>query len=166
VARRVATQFSPSIVLDADWFWASVVNGYLPPWEKASHDQNRALLRAALASAVRITRAGYATVLEGHFGPWHMELLKEELSSLDAPVLYVVLRPPLDVCLQRAIGRASEPRHRDALGDEDVIRMLYAQFEALGSFEEHVVINEGSVDDTVSMLFHEMQHPGKYTLAT
>jgi hypothetical protein len=164
VARRVATQFEQSVVLDADWFWASVVSGFIPPWEDASDDQNRALLRAALASALRLTSAGYMTVLEGHFGPWHMELLKEELSLLDAPVSYVVLRPPLDVCLQRAVIRLSEPRHGGALSDEDVMRALYAQYEALGPYESHVLSDAESIDDTVSMLFHELQHPGKYTL--
>jgi hypothetical protein len=160
----VAAQFVRSVVLDADWFWASVVSGFIPPWEEASHEQNRALLRAALASAVQLTRAGYTTVLEGHFGPWHMELAKEELSLLDAPVSYVVLRPSLDVCLQRAVSRLSEPQHRGALSDGDVIRASYVEYEALGPFEVHVLDDAESIDDTVAMLFHELQHPGKYAL--
>ena len=165
VARRVGTQLSPSVVLDADWFWASVVSGFISPWKVGSNEQNRALLRAALAAAARLTSAGYATVLEGHFGPWHMELIREELSSLETPVSYVVLRPPLDVCLERVVGRRDEPEHRGALSDENVIRGLYAQYESLGAFEGHV-LSEGAenIDDTVAILVGEMREPGKYAL--
>jgi hypothetical protein len=94
-----------------------------------------------------------------------MELMREELSSLGAPVLYVVLRPPLDVCLRRAVGRLVQPEHGGALSDEVVIRRLYAQFEELGSFEEYV-LSEGTegVDDTAAVLVGEIQRPGKYAL--
>jgi hypothetical protein len=77
----------------------------------------------------------------------------------------VVLRPPLDVGLERAIGRLVEPGHSGALSDENVIRMLYAQYEALGAFEGHV-LSEGteSIDDTVATLISEMRGQGKYAL--
>jgi adenylate kinase family enzyme len=164
VARLVAANFSPSIVLDADWFWASVVSGFIPPWEEASNDQNRALIRASLAAAQRLVKAGFTTILEGHFGPWHIDLLREELVDVTSPVSYVVLRPPLEVCLARSVERISDG-HRDALSHEGIIRELYAQYEELGPFERHVFSASGTIDETVTTLVNEMREPAAYVLA-
>jgi adenylate kinase family enzyme len=164
VARLVAANFSPSIVLDADWFWASVVSGFIPPWEEASNDQNRALIRASLAAAQRLVSAGLTTILEGHFGPWHVDLLREELVDVTSPVSYVVLRPPLEVCLARSVERISDG-HRDALSHEGIIRRLYAQYEELGPFERHVFSASGTIDETVTTLVNEMREPDAYVLA-
>jgi adenylylsulfate kinase-like enzyme len=164
LGRLVASHFSPSIVLDADWFWNSMVRGLIPPWEPASNEQNRTLTRASLAATTRLANGGFTTVLEGHFGPWHVEILREELSRTDTPAAYVILRPPLEECLRRANERRREPQHRDALHDEGVIRGLYAQYEAPGPFEGHVLSATGTLDDTVTSIVEILQAPGAYTL--
>jgi hypothetical protein len=91
--------------------------------------------------------------------------MEEELSSLAAPISYVVLRPPLDECLRRVVSRSVEPEHGGALSDGDVVRRLFTQFEALGSFERHV-LSEGveSAEDAAEILVNEIRHPGKYLL--
>jgi hypothetical protein len=141
VGRLVAGEFDPSAVIDADFFWASVVNGLIPPWEARADAQNQELIRASLSSAARFVRAGYVTVLEGHFGPWYFDLVRDELADLAVPLSYVVLRPTIDDCLVRATERTKDPRHMGALTLEDPIRSMYAQYEGLGVYEKHVLDN-------------------------
>jgi predicted kinase len=166
VAEGVGAAFTRSIVFEADWFWASVRNGFVDPWEEASERQNQALLRASLASAARLANAGYATVLEGFFGPWRLDMFREELASVVAPVSYVVLRPSVEECLQRATARLADPRHKDALTREEPIRSLYAQYEDLGAFEGHVLDTSAlGADETVSRVVSALTTRDRYGLS-
>jgi hypothetical protein len=159
-ATLIAEHFTPSVVLEADALWAHVVRGFVEPWDKESDDQNRALVRASLAAAARLTASGYATVLSGHVGPWFMDLVAHELSDLSAPVAYVVLRPTLDDCLARCSERRSDPRHAGALADEEVIRQLYRSYSNLDGFEGHVIDSHGlTAEETASLVAREMDSP-------
>ena len=165
VGRRIAAEFTPSIVVESDWFWASIVNGAIPPWEIESHAQNRAMLRAALASAARLARAGYATVLEGIFGPWNFDLVHEELADVEAPISYVVLRPSVEECLTRSVERLKEPRHAGALTEEEPIRLLYSQFEHLDAYEKYVLDSSGrSVEETVRVIAESMSGAATFAI--
>ncbi|HVB52207.1 MAG TPA: hypothetical protein VND89_10775 [Acidimicrobiales bacterium] len=139
VGRLVAAAYDPSVAIMSDFFWATVVRGAIPPWIPGSAEQNRAMISASMASATRLFRAGYATVLEGIIGPWFFDLVREELKSMDATISYVVLRPTIEDCLFRSTDRLRDPQHAGALSDEGPIRHLYAQFENLGEFERNVI---------------------------
>jgi hypothetical protein len=153
----VAEQFTPSVVLEADALWAHVVRGFVEPWKPESDGQNRALVRASLAAAARLTASGYATVLSGHVGPWFMDLVTGELASLNAPVVYVVLRPTLEECLARCRDRQSDPRHAGALGNEEVIRQLYRTYSNLEEYERHVIDSDGrTADESASLIIREL----------
>ena len=93
-----------------------------------------------------MANAGFTVVLEGIFGPWHFEALKEELARCTVSVNYAVLRPDNDTCLARAQRRVLEsPQHRDALTDEGPIRHMWDQFRHLGPVE-HFVIDNSVID--------------------
>ena len=139
VSRLVASHYEPSAVIEADWFWTTVVNGGIAPCENEAEHQNIAMLRASLAAAGKMSGAGYATVLEGGIGPWYMHVVRDELMTLQTTVSYVVLRPGLEECLSRATSRRSEARHANALADEGPIRHLYQEYSRLGPFEAHVI---------------------------
>jgi thymidylate kinase len=139
VGRLVASRFDPSAVIEADWFWTTIINGGVPPWENKAEPQNIAMLRASLSSASKLAQAGYATVLDGIVGPWYMPVVSEELHNLRAPVSYVVLRPALEECLARTSTRREEARHANALADEGPIRHLYQEYARLGPFEANVL---------------------------
>jgi DNA polymerase III delta prime subunit len=140
VGRMVASRVPHSVCIQSDWFWTTIVNGYDPPWEPVADRQNRVMISSALASAHRMAAGGYSVVLEGIIGPWHFDLVREELGHSPVPWSYAVLRPDLPVCLSRAGGRVAEsPEHRDALTDEDPIRHLWNQFADLGPYEPSVL---------------------------
>jgi deoxyadenosine/deoxycytidine kinase len=160
VATRVAEHFTPSVVLEADALWAHVVRGFVEPWEEESDPQNRALVRASLAAAARLTSSGYATVLSGHVGPWFMDLVDSELAEVRAPVVYVVLRPTLEDCLARCVTRQLEPRHAGALNDEQVIRQMFRWYSNLERFERHGLDIHGlTMDETTSLVVNELESP-------
>ena len=56
-------------------------------------------------------------------------------------VHYVVLRPRLEVALERATSRAPLTPGTAPLTDEGPIRQLWEQFQDLGARERHVVDN-------------------------
>lgn len=159
-ATLIAEHYTPSVVLEADALWAHVVCGFVEPWKKESDDQNRALVRASLAAAARLTTSGYATVLSGHVGPWFMDLVTQELAHVRGPVVYVVLRPTLENCLARCHDRQSDPRHAGALSDGAVIRESYRSYSNLAAFERHV-IDPGALtaEETASLVVGELDSP-------
>jgi hypothetical protein len=154
VGAIIASGSPLSACIRSDWFWTTIVNGHIPPWERAADAQNRTMIRAATAAGVRMANAGFTTVLDGILGPWHFDPLREELAACRAPVHYVVLRPDGDTCLARARGRVLEAaEHRDALTDEDPIRHMWDQFSHLGP-NEHFVIDSSRIgpEDTAMLI--------------
>ncbi len=155
-----ASKFESSAMLEADFFWASLVNGAIEPWTKEAGSQNETMLRAALASAAMLTNAGYATVIEGIIGPWYMDLVRDELSRVSRPIRYLVLRPDIDVCLQRARTRTMDPRHANALRDEGPIRHMYEEFSNLGEFEDNVIdTSNQEPQETAQWIFDRFEDP-------
>jgi predicted kinase len=139
MSRYVAAHFERSAVIEGDFFWASLVNGGIAPWEPAAAMQNEVLVRAALHSAALLANAGFSTVLEGIIGPWFMDVIKEEFANVELPIVYMVLRPTLATCLDRTHARLADPRHANALSDEGPVRHMHDQFSRLGLFERHVL---------------------------
>ncbi|HEY1223208.1 MAG TPA: AAA family ATPase [Acidimicrobiales bacterium] len=137
----VASHFDPSVVIESDWFWNTVVNGSIPPWESEAEHQNIAMLRASLSAAARLSSAGYATILDGIIGPWYMHVVRDELMKVQVPVSYVVLRPGLDSCIGRSATRRREERRHHEFASEGPIRHMYQEYSRLGSFESHVLDN-------------------------
>ncbi|MHB1519483.1 MAG: AAA family ATPase [Acidimicrobiales bacterium] len=161
VGAIVASDFSLSACIHSDWFWTTIVNGHIPPWERAADAQNRAVNRAAAASAVRMANAGFTVVLDGILGPWHFESLREELAQCMAPVNYAVLRPDSDACLARARGRVLEsPQHRNALTEEGPIRHMWDQFHDLGPMEEFVIDSSDIDPEATAMLVRKRMAAG------
>ena len=156
VGAIIASESPRSACIHSDWFWTTIVNGHIPPWDRAADAQNRTMIRAAPASAVRMANAGYTTVLDGILGPWHFEPLRDELGACMAPVHYAVLRPDGDICLVRAKGRVLEStEHRDALIDEDPIRQMWDQFSHLGPIDRHVIDSSEMDAQATAMLIHD-----------
>jgi hypothetical protein len=80
VGAIIASESPLSACIHSDWFCTTIVNGHIAPWERAADAQNRAVIRAAAAAGVRMANAGFTTLLDGIFGPWHFEPLRKELA--------------------------------------------------------------------------------------
>jgi hypothetical protein len=141
VGRSVAARFGRSACIESDWFWSTICNGFVLQWKAEADPQNRAALRSFVAAGARIVPGGYSTVVEGIVGPWYLDIVREELQSVDMAAHCVVLRPALATCLQPATGRGGPNRvpGHPPLTDEGPIRLLWNPFADVGEYEEHAV---------------------------
>jgi predicted kinase len=149
IARLVAERLDRSVHLESDQFFRSIVGGYVEPWLPESHDQNAFVMRLVGDVAAAYAKAGYFTVLDGMLLPdWFYKPVTDALTSAGLGVATVILRPPLEVCLERA---SSRPARR--LADRAVIEKLWKEFDDLGDFDVVVIDNaEQTPDETAEQL--------------
>ena len=139
VSALLAGEAERGVHLESDWFFQSIRGGYVYPALPESQEQNEVVMRAVADAAAAYANGGYFTVIEGIISPrWFMNPVRDRLREHGVDAAYAILRAPLEVCLERAHGRA-----RDPVESDDVVRQLYADFE--GEFEEHV-IDTGALD--------------------
>src|SRR4051794_16785628 len=102
VAALVADHLSTSALIAGDEFFGFLRSGAIAPWLPAAHTQNAAVIEAAAAAAGRMAR--YCDVVyDGVVGPWFLAAFVES-AKLES-VHYVLLVPPLQVCLGRVQAR-------------------------------------------------------------
>jgi AAA domain len=144
-ARLLAQRFDRSVCLGIDWFWTTIVRGFVAPWQPEADPQNRAVLGAVAESAAALATAGYVVVVDGVIGPWHLGLVTEPLASRGIETHYVVLRPDLEATLARVKLRTTQERVSGHLAaafiDEEPAARMWEQFSDLGELERHVIDN-------------------------
>ncbi|HXQ90122.1 MAG TPA: AAA family ATPase [Acidimicrobiales bacterium] len=144
-AKLVAQRFARAACVESDWFWTTIVKGFVAPWRAEADAQNRAVLGAMAETVAALATAGYAVVVDGIVGPWHLGLVSEPLARRGVETHYTVLRPALAVTQARVISRARGERASGllaaAFADEDPVAHMWEQFSALGDLEDHVVDN-------------------------
>lgn len=167
VSRLVAAELSdPVCVVESDYWWTTVVKGFIAPWTAPAREQNRTIVRSFSAAAVTLAGGGYSVVLEGIVGPWNLDLVLAEAERFAVAVHYVVLRPSLDVALARAADRAGEERipGHPALTDTEVVRKMWHEFDGLGVYERHVVDNtELDAAETATLICSLLEHGAMLT---
>ena len=152
VAASLNRRADRAACVEADWFWTTIVAGFIDPWLPEADAQNHTMLRSALRAARAIEAGGYDTVIEGIVGPWMFAGVTAVLADFQ-DVDYVVLRPSLDTCLTRAAGRPAVERvpGHPPLNAPDPIRHMWNQFADLDRYEHHAIdTTELSADETVS----------------
>ncbi|GAO03031.1 AAA family ATPase [Anaeromyxobacter sp. PSR-1] len=134
-ARALASQpGSPKVHLHADDFWHFIKHGALAPYLPEAHAQNEVVIDALATVAERYARGGYFVVLDGIVGPWFLR----PFQALSVPLHYVMLRPALEVAIERCRERGG-----DSLADPEAITALYRQLSSIGELERHVLRTEG-----------------------
>lgn len=124
----------PTVNLTTDTFYRSIATGFVPPYLPESHPQNEVVVEAIVAAAATYARGGYDVVVDGVVGPSFLPPFQAAAARESVPLHYVVLRPSLDVTLERGGSRpASELR------DADAIAHMYGVFADLGGLEPHAV---------------------------
>jgi chloramphenicol 3-O-phosphotransferase len=96
----IALWSGPLAYIEGDQFWPFLV-------KRADGDRRedfRAIMRAMTSAAGSFTRTGYDVLLDFSIPPAFLPTAQKILR--DAPVDYVLLRPPLEICEARARARA------------------------------------------------------------
>ncbi|MGY3604778.1 MULTISPECIES: AAA family ATPase [unclassified Bradyrhizobium] len=120
--------------LHADDFWHFIKHGAIPPYLPEAHEQNRSVVRILANVAEGYARGGYFVLLDGIVGPWFLG----HFHSLRVALHYIVLRPPLEIAIQRCRARGG-----DTLTDAEQITVMHQQFCSLGDLERHVLQTDG-----------------------
>lgn len=130
VARVLAELVSPSVLVGGDAFYAFLAAGAIPPWLPESHRQNQIVGRAA-AAATAVFASDYDTIYDGVLGPWQLDdfMRAGGIDSLD----YVVLLPPVEVCVDRVATRVGH-----GFDDVAAARYMHARFADVEIDPRHV----------------------------
>lgn len=147
---------SSKVHLHADDFWHFIRNGAIPPYLPEAHRQNGVVTDVLQRVAEGYACGGYFVVLDGIIGPWFLEPFKR----LAVPLHYIVLRPPLDIAIERCQVRGGK-----TLTDPGAITMLHEQFSSLGPLECHSLPTAGLTREaTLQAVVHAVES-GDYRLA-
>jgi cytidylate kinase len=120
VAERLAGLLDPSALVAGDDFFAFLRSGAISPWLQDADQQNAAVIEAAAAATGRLSRH-CDVVYDGVVGPWFLRTFSTA-AGLDR-LHYVVLLPPLEVCLERV-----ENRRGHGFTDRDAARHMWLEF--------------------------------------
>jgi predicted house-cleaning noncanonical NTP pyrophosphatase (MazG superfamily)/predicted kinase len=149
VAQLVAERITRSVHLESDLFFHWIVGGYVEPWLPESHDQNTFVMRLVGDVAAAYAEAGYFTIVDGMLLPdWFYVPVTNALTSAGLNVATVILRPSLEVCLERASSRPERP-----LVDRAVIEKLWNEFDDLSDLDAVAIDNaKQTPDETAEQL--------------
>lgn len=140
VAAILARRAERAVHLEADRFFFFIRSGFIEPWDPASDEQNRLVMKTAAAAAASYAGAGYRTVLEGIVIPrWTLGVIREALAAAEIPMAYAVLRAPDSVCAGRVHVREGDPD----LFEPSVLAAISSEFDDLGEFERHAINVDG-----------------------
>jgi cytidylate kinase len=132
VARALAAELEPSVLVAGDAFFAFVLRGAVDPWLPAAHQQNEVVTQAAAAAAGRYAAGGYDTVYDGVVGPWFLATFSA--AAAVAALHYAVLLPSAHQCVQRIANRTGH-----GFTDEPAARQMHAQFAEARIDQRHVL---------------------------
>lgn len=122
VARElVDLSAGPTVYIEGDTFWS-----FFAKSEPGQTRQKnfRLVMSAMTAAAVPFALGGYDVILDFTIPPWYMETVQKILQPRNISIDYVVLRPNLDVCADRARGRSA-----GGIEDYSTYHDLYADFD-------------------------------------
>jgi tRNA uridine 5-carbamoylmethylation protein Kti12 len=151
VAARLAAGRERGVHLEADRFFGFISSGFVEPWKRESHEQNKLVMEIVAGAAAGYAGAGYATIVEGIVIPgFFFEPLRDSLREAGHDVSFAVLRAPLEVCVERVQAREGQPPV-----DEAAIAQIWGSFEDLGGLEQNVVDVAGLGPAEVTELLEE-----------
>jgi len=154
VSEHLANRCEPSALVPVDSFFAMIEQGYILPWLPQSRRQNTVVGEAAAAAAGRLTDICFV-VYDGVLGPW---LLPTFVHGTGLPdIHYVILLPPLEVCLERVQGRVGH-----GFSDLLVSRDLYEQFANAAVDRRHLITEPGDHPAELAELISERLDDGRF----
>ena len=154
VSEHLANKFTPSALVAGDNFFAMIKNGYIPPWLPESREQNTVIIEAAAAAAGRLTEM-CTVIYDGVLGPWFLPTFVRAsgLSHLH----YVILLPPLEVCLERVQSRIDHGfRNLPATDD------LHEQFVRAEAGNRHLITESKDHPADIAELISRSLKDGRF----
>jgi hypothetical protein len=147
----IALWSGPLAYIEGDQFWRFLV-------KRADGDRRedfRAIMRAMTSTAGSLTRTSYDVLLDFSIPPAFLAAAQKILR--DAPLDYMVLRPPLEICAARARDRAE-----GKIKEYD--RGFYAMFAA--AEDRHVIApDDGESPKAIAEMIFSGLAEGRFRVA-
>ncbi len=119
VARElIALLPAPLACIEGDAFWSFIRKD----GERGVRGNFPVLVRSMTAAAIPLARSGFRVLIDFSIPPDFIDSARKILK--DVPFDFVLLRPPLPVCIERAASR-----REGAITDNDRLSTFYARFE-------------------------------------
>jgi hypothetical protein len=109
---------APLSYIEGDTFWSFISNG----GERGLRDNFPVLVRSMTAAAVPLARSGFRVLIDFSIPPTFVDTARKILKEV--PFGFVLLRPSLQVCVERAASRKE-----GAIRDPAMLKSFYARFE-------------------------------------
>lgn len=109
---------APLSYIEGDTFWSFIRKG----GERGLRDNFPVLVRSMTAAAVPFSRSGFRVLIDFSIPPAYIDTARKILK--DVPFDFVLLRPSLRVCVERAASR-----EEGAITDYVMLKNFYARFE-------------------------------------
>src|SRR5215831_3490699 len=109
---------APLSYIEGDTFWSFIRKGD----ERDPRDNFRVLVRSMTAAAVPFARSGFRVLVDFSIPPAFIETARKILKEV--PFDFVLLRPSLQVCIERA-----DSREIGAITEYDRLKNCYSRFE-------------------------------------
>jgi cytidylate kinase len=154
VSEHLANRFEPGALVAGDSFFAMIKQGYILPWLPQSRRQNTVVIEAAAAGAGRLTDI-CSVVYEGVLGPWLLPPFVRATGLRH--IHYVILLPPLELCLERVQLRVDH-----GFSDLSVTRDLYEQFADATVETRHLIIEPGDHPAQLAELINRRLDDGQF----
>lgn len=148
VASNIAERLDKSVLVAGDSFFGFLASGTIEPWLPSAYSQNETVIKAAAAATGRFVHGEYHTIYDGVVGPWFLPTFAEAagLRKLD----YVMLVPPIEVCLERVLQRQSH-----GFTDEAATRDMHRDFAGAQIDPRHVIDNaRASSHETADLVLY------------
>jgi cytidylate kinase len=136
VSEELAKRWQPSALVAGDAFFGMIKRGYVLPWLPQARRQNTVIIEAAAAAAGKLCDI-CSVVYDGVLGPWFLPTFVRAAGL--ANLHYVVLLPPLEVCLERVRSRVGH-----GFADLSVSSDLYQQFADARIDHRHLITDADS----------------------
>lgn len=142
VAAILAQRFGRSAHVLGDHFFRYIRGDWKDPSTPEANEQNTHVTRISAAAAAGYADAGYTTVLDGIYGPWFLDVVREAVG--DVELHYAVLRADLPTSIDRAVNRSDTP------STEAMVVTMHEQFDQLAQYERFVVDTTTATPDEVT----------------
>lgn len=108
----------PLSYIEGDTFWSFIKKGR----DGGSREDFRVLVRSMTAAAIPFARSGFRVLIDFSIPPTFVDTARKILKEV--PFDFVLLRPSLQVCIQRAASR-----EEGAITDDERLKDFYVLFE-------------------------------------
>jgi cytidylate kinase len=154
VSERLVNRHTPSALVAGDTFFAMIKQGYILPWLPEARRQNSVVLEAAASAAARLSDICFV-VYDGVLGPWFLPTFVRATGL--GHLHYVMLLPPLEVCVERVNSRVGH-----GFTDASVTRDMHKQFADARIDPRHMITEPNDHPARLAELIDQQLGEGQF----